>query len=153
MLGSIIFHIFQPLFFFCCCGFEVFRAHTSSGQSWQQAGELDCVAMNGSGSAMPAVTARLGISATIHRVGRGQALNSALVHLCVLSNAALAGMQCWWCGRLGKQEIVWSVKIDLTKAPPAYQLLWAHDGPGTRWGVWVVLERSYFVCVYAFESN
>lgn len=127
----------------------MFRAYMSSGLSWHQAGELDCAAMNGGGSATPALTARLGIRAGIHRLGRGQPLNSALVRLHVLSNAVLTGMQCWWYGRLDKQEIVWSVKINLTKAPPAYQLLWAHDGCSSNQVGSMGCAGEKLLCLYA----
>lgn len=67
-----------------------------------------------------------GIGAVIHGLGKkGQAGN---IYCVGLYKQRLAGVQNRWYSCLGKQEIVWSVKINNTKPCSVYQLPWAKHG-------------------------
>lgn len=74
---------------------------------------------------------------------------SASVFSCVaLFKPRPAGVQSWWYGRLGKQEIVGPSRL-ISPPSPHYQLLWAWDGclvgqvEGMDFGA-----RLYMYCVW-----
>lgn len=65
--------------------------------------ELDCVAMNGGGSARPDLSAQAGIGTVIHGLGQGQAGNAASVcFVCVFLCAILFKLR-----PAGVQSVVW----------------------------------------------
>lgn len=119
--------------------------------------ELDCVAMNGGGGAKPDLSARL---ASVQRFMVWDEVRQATpqvcfvcVFLCVmLFKLRPSGVQSWWYGRLGKQEIVGPSRLILPTLPLSWLSTASCCGHGmaaseARW------RACGHVCVCVFSTN
>ena len=156
LLFCITFHIFQQetvlpvLQWVLPCLWSGQRSHVPwSGLAAGR--EVDCVAMNGGGSARPDLSARL---ASEQWFMVWDKVRQTTLHVCVFLSVVLftlrtAGEQGWWYGRLGKQETAGPSRLILPTLPLCWHITASCCGHGmaaseARWRAQTLVPGTAF---------